>query len=195
MIGIEKISNKPIWSYIKAQKCLREGDADALIVCKNNSSFGFCSEYFPNDIKNKCFIVDADTKREGTYKLIPIHSYRRLSDLQFMISPKCNLNCKLCSHFSPLAYGCTNYDFEMFYNDILRIKKFVDVIDSIDLWGEKLCCAKIYIDISIRSEKSSEQFYTYRNKWTSPKEHRQFFNTSNERDTLNILYQFISCFG
>ena len=72
-----------------------------LIVCKNNSSFAFCSEFFPNDIKNKCFIVDADTKRGGIFKLVPIHSYRRLSDLQFMISPKCNLNCKPCSHFSP----------------------------------------------------------------------------------------------
>ena len=145
MIGIEKISNKPIWSYIKAHKCLREGDVDALIVCKNNSSFAFCSEFFPNDIKNKCFIVDADTKRGGIFKLVPIHSYRRLSDLQFMISPKCNLNCKLCSHFSPLAYGCTNYDFEIFNNDILRIKKFVDVIDSIDLWGgETLLCPDLY---------------------------------------------------
>lgn len=144
-IGIDKISNKKVCSYIKAQKCIKDGDVDAMIISKNKASFCFCSEFFSADTKDKCLIFDGNMDDQGKYKLTPIHSYRRLSDLQFMISPACNLNCKLCSHFSPLVEDVSYYDFEKFTNDLLRMKTFVDEIDSIDLWGgETLLCQDLY---------------------------------------------------
>jgi MoaA/NifB/PqqE/SkfB family radical SAM enzyme len=50
------------------------------------------------------------------------------------ISDQCNLSCKSCSHFSPLACG-NNLDPAEYENDIVRIKELTDDISTIALLG------------------------------------------------------------
>lgn len=54
--------------------------------------------------------------------------------IELHISDKCNLNCKGCSHFSPL-YDDLNADFESKMNDIRALKKMFDNIFRIDILG------------------------------------------------------------
>ena len=57
-----------------------------------------------------------------------------LYHIEFEVSHHCNLNCKGCTHFSPLSekkFG----DFEGFVKDLARIRQMVDHIGHIQLLG------------------------------------------------------------
>ncbi len=142
-IGEDEISKKKICSYVKAQDLLRKGIIDELLICDDSCSFAFAVNFFDADIKGKCTIL---RKTANALNFIKINAYRRLPNLQFLITPMCNLNCKLCSHFSPLVKNEEFYQYDKFEKDLNRLKLYIDRIDNLDLWGARHCFVKIFIN-------------------------------------------------
>lgn len=58
-----------------------------------------------------------------------------INTIQFDITDKCNLNCALCSHFSPLVKEENRYSVEQFAKDAYRLQELTEYIDCIGLWG------------------------------------------------------------
>lgn len=54
--------------------------------------------------------------------------------IEFSAALHCNMNCRSCTHFSPLSEK-RFYDFRMFYNDIQRLRQLVARIDIIRIMG------------------------------------------------------------
>lgn len=65
----------------------------------------------------------------------PMNMGGRVNLIQFDITDKCNLNCALCSHFSPLVKKENRYSTEQFVNDVWRLKELTEHIENIGLWG------------------------------------------------------------
>lgn len=58
-----------------------------------------------------------------------------LKYLEVAVTEICNLNCKACSHFSPLAEPEDQLTFAEFQADMKRIHEFFPIIDTIRLLG------------------------------------------------------------
>lgn len=65
----------------------------------------------------------------------PMNSGGRINLIQFDITDKCNLNCALCSHFSPLVKEENGYSVEQFEKDAQRLRDLTEYIENIGLWG------------------------------------------------------------
>lgn len=79
------------------------------------------------------------TKREALDRVIecfsPMNMGGRINLIQFDITDKCNLNCALCSHFSPLVKNENRYSIKQFISDVGRLQELTEHIESIGLWG------------------------------------------------------------
>lgn len=63
----------------------------------------------------------------------PMNSGGRINLIQFDITDKCNLNCVLCSLFSPLVKEENGYSVEQFEKDAQRLRDLTEYIDCIGL--------------------------------------------------------------
>jgi organic radical activating enzyme len=61
--------------------------------------------------------------------------YKTIFTLQLFLINKCNLNCKNCSHFSPLVKKSEYYNPKDIENDLKRLSKLGLYINEIDLIG------------------------------------------------------------
>lgn len=143
-IGLDSVSQKEIISYVQAQDRVRATSSLYILACVDGYGFSRVSDLFDFDIRiNGLYIFDNKDSDECG-KHIRFTEYSRLGNVQFLISPSCNLNCKFCSHFSPLAKN-EFYEFERFKDDLIRLKQLVEKIDHLDLWGgESLLCQDLY---------------------------------------------------
>lgn len=145
-IGIDEVSNKKVISFVQAQNMVREGKVSYILACVEGFGFSLVSDIFDYDIRSTgLYIYDSknDTDYEG--KHVKFTDYRRLGTVQFLISPACNLNCKLCSHFSPLVQNREYYEYDRFEADLIHLSALVDRIDNLGLWGgETLLCPDLY---------------------------------------------------
>lgn len=66
---------------------------------------------------------------------IPYEDREELMNLQYMVSFHCNLNCKGCSHFSPLIDKPIMANVDMVRRDIKRFKEIIKNIWRISLLG------------------------------------------------------------
>ena len=60
-----------------------------------------------------------------------------MTELQYLethVVDQCNLNCRGCSHFSPIAKK-NNYSFDEFENDIIRLSELIDGVKTFRLLG------------------------------------------------------------
>ncbi len=64
-----------------------------------------------------------------------MNSGGRINLIQFDITDKCNLNCALCSHFSPLVKEENKYSVQQFAKDVCRLQELTEHIENIGLWG------------------------------------------------------------
>ncbi len=90
--------------------------------------------------------------------------------VELHISDKCNLNCKGCSHFSPL-YSDLNASFDKKMNDVRSLKKLFDNIFRIDiLGGEPLLNPELkqYVE-ALRTELPETFIQIYTNGLLVPK--------------------------
>lgn len=58
-----------------------------------------------------------------------------LSYLEFHVADHCNLNCKYCTHYSPLVKEPVFTDFEKFSKDLLQFKKLINDVGVIRILG------------------------------------------------------------
>ena len=141
-------------SLYRAQKLLREkkiagilGIADKMgfnvVTRRNVDEDILCGDsYFivPKKIFLKGHLNEKDIKDIFTL-------YRntfRTGTFQFLITQKCNLNCKACSHFAALVKEDAFYDYQQYLLDLKRMSELADDVDEIGLWGgEPLLCADL----------------------------------------------------
>lgn len=67
--------------------------------------------------------------------ITPILSDPYLSYLEFHVADHCNLNCKYCTHYSPLVTDPVFSDYESFASDLQQLKKFIPDIGIIRILG------------------------------------------------------------
>lgn len=70
----------------------------------------------------------------GSVRIKEIQKITALPYLEIPLVEHCNLNCRGCSHFSPLAKE-TVYDLDEFKKDILQFKGMIDTISLIRILG------------------------------------------------------------
>ena len=150
-IGEDAITGKKIISLHKAESMLREKEIDGIIAVAFAMPFNVVTRrYISPDILNgdSYYVVPKGIMRSfaGTSKEVQsiFTLYRdtyQTGSVQFLITQKCNLNCKLCSHFAPLVRNCDFYDLEQFKKDIRKVAELFNDVDEIGLWGgETLLC-------------------------------------------------------
>lgn len=66
---------------------------------------------------------------------VPYDDREEIMELQYMVAFHCNLNCKGCSHFSPLVKEPLYASADMVRRDLLRLKKLVKNIWRICMLG------------------------------------------------------------
>lgn len=67
--------------------------------------------------------------------ITPILSDPYLSYLEFHVADHCNLNCKYCTHYSPLVPGPVFTDYERFSSDLRQLKHYIPDIGIIRILG------------------------------------------------------------
>lgn len=67
--------------------------------------------------------------------ITPILSDPYLSYLEFHVADHCNLNCKYCTHYSPLVAKPVFQDYESFAADLRQLKKYIRDIGIIRILG------------------------------------------------------------
>ena len=67
--------------------------------------------------------------------ITPTLSDPYLSYLEFHVADHCNLNCKYCTHYSPLVQKPVFADFERFSSDLRQLKKHIPDIGIIRILG------------------------------------------------------------
>lgn len=67
--------------------------------------------------------------------LTPIMLDPYLSYLEFHVADHCNLNCKYCTHYSPLVQEPVFTDYEQFSKDLAQLRKYIVDIGVIRILG------------------------------------------------------------
>lgn len=67
--------------------------------------------------------------------ITPILSDPYLSYLEFHVADHCNLNCKYCTHYSPLVPEPVFTDYERFSSDLRQLKRYIPDIGIIRILG------------------------------------------------------------
>lgn len=90
-----------------------------------------------NDIYEGIRLSDqVRTNPEAVASLItPTLSDPYLSYLEFHVADHCNLNCKYCTHYSPLVTEPVFSDYEQFASDLRQLKKYIPDIGIIRILG------------------------------------------------------------
>lgn len=156
---------------------LKELDVAQIMLLQNQISGILCVDkvLLSNFEKNlrvekyqeRCFEVPYyffDLSKEAAAERViecfsPMNMGGLVNTIQFDITDKCNLNCALCSHFSPLVKEENRYSIEQFTKDARRLKELTEHIGCIGLWGgEALLHPQLdkIIDISREIFKDSE---------------------------------------
>ncbi len=81
-------------------------------------------------IRSKGKLMERDLDRW----LCSCSDWSALPYIEFSVALHCNMNCRSCTHFSPLSEK-RFYDFEMFHKDIQRLRQLVSRIDTIRIMG------------------------------------------------------------
>lgn len=67
--------------------------------------------------------------------ITPMLNDSYLSYLEYHVADHCNLNCKYCTHYSPLVKGDVFTDINSLEKDLLQLKKYIDDIGIIRILG------------------------------------------------------------
>lgn len=166
-IGKDYISDTPIISLYKAENELLAGRIEGIVAITDEFHFGFVTRknvrqdvlesgrFFICRERSLSQFIEKQWDFDIRQVLIPYEKSYRLTALQFMITAKCNLNCKLCSHFADLVEKDEIYTYDEFSADIEKTAELFDSVDYLDLWGgEALLCK----DLTKRLYKSHDMF-------------------------------------
>lgn len=126
-----------------AQIMLLQGYISGILLTDSVGTGNFEKNLKLENYLNRCFEVPYYfyklSKTEAMERVMecfsPMNMGGRVGVIQFDITDKCNLNCALCSHFSPLVKEENRYSVEQFTKDAWRLRELTEHIDCIDLWG------------------------------------------------------------
>lgn len=90
-----------------------------------------------NDIYNGMRLPEhiRETKFDLGRLVTPMLQDSYLSYLEFHVADHCNLNCKYCTHYSPLVDGEVFTDFESWKKDIMQLKRYIEDIGVVRILG------------------------------------------------------------
>ena len=137
------VSGKKIFSVSEVETMMFNHEIDRIIEVADGAELIFKSyKAFKSDIvlSDKFFLSRKEAARNPHFSpdvsdlFTRYTEGHRLGVVQFLLSPGCNLNCRLCSHFAALVPNGEFYSFGQFQSDIERLKHLIDV-ECIDLWG------------------------------------------------------------
>lgn len=98
-------------------------------------------------------IQDAVSKKTVVDGLCSYLDWSVLPYLEFSVALHCNMNCRSCTHFSPLSKE-RFYDFDSFKRDITRLRELVRQINIIRIMGgEPLLNPRLADFVSLTREK------------------------------------------
>lgn len=149
-LGKDDVTGNDVISVYRAEKLLRQNELDGIIVVADTYRLRLLFDILDTDIfhSGKLFICKPmSTWKECTNEKLYCEylSSGRMQMVQILVSPGCNLNCKLCSHFAPLVKEGEFYEFERFSKDVEQLHKLADKIEHIDIWGgEALLCPELH---------------------------------------------------
>lgn len=82
----------------------------------------------------EAYVNNNFTDREGSF-LIPINRFPYMDTILVSVCDHCNLNCKGCSHFSPLVDDEVFLDYEQYCKDLRQIQSIVKHTNRINFLG------------------------------------------------------------
>lgn len=126
-----------------AQIMLLQGYISGILFADRTGSTMFEKNLRLENNLDKCFEVPhyfySFSESESMERIIecfsPMNMGGRINTIQFDITDRCNLNCALCSHFSPLVKEENKYSVKQFEKDVWRLRELTECIEDIALWG------------------------------------------------------------
>lgn len=94
---------------------------------------GYCVKYIPNYYS--LYHIDYSINAEFIENECEMLSELDIDYIEMHVQDDCNLNCKCCSHFSPLFKTDSSVDFQTFCNDIARLKEINKRVIMLRLLG------------------------------------------------------------
>ena len=90
-----------------------------------------------NDIYNGMRLSEQMRERgfDVSALLTPMLQDSYLPYLEYHVADHCNLNCKYCTHYSPLVPNAVFTDFEQWKMDLMQLKQYIDDIGVIRILG------------------------------------------------------------
>lgn len=79
--------------------------------------------------------------------------WHALPYVEFSVALHCNMNCRSCTHFSPLSKKHF-YDFDIFQKDIQRLRQLIDRIDTIRIMGGEPLLNPQLVDYIVLTRKA-----------------------------------------
>lgn len=131
-------------NFNEAQKLLLKGEIDGIIIADAYCVTGYEKALWLTEKLERIFEVsyalfrinEKDiTEAQILEIFLPVLQSGRIGEVQFNLTDKCNLNCDLCSHFSPLVKQAETYTVEQFVKDAKRINALTEHVDVVGLWG------------------------------------------------------------
>lgn len=163
---VEAKENDNEIDYNKAAEMYQNGEINAFVIPK---------EYYiqyneiiqnlvrrqvnVNDIYNGMRLIErihellANDTSAVNNLIAPMLQDSYLSYLEFHVADHCNLNCKFCTHFSPLVKEPVFTDYNSWANDISKLKEYINDIGVIRiLGGEPLLNSRLsdYVELTRR---------------------------------------------
>lgn len=105
---------------------------NTVAICRLLKDKGFEKLYWFYDMKQK-LLERKDFLVEECFKMVHVDE-NLLVHGEFHISDKCNLNCRGCTHFSPL-FDTIGMDFESRIKDLREVKRIFSNVFRLDILG------------------------------------------------------------
>lgn len=129
--------------WLRRRLCQPQGYISGILFADSCGTTSFEKNLKIEKSLDKCFEAPhyffEFAREEAEKKIVecfsPMNSGGRINLIQFDITDKCNLNCALCSHFSPLVKEENKYSVQQFAKDVCRPQELTEHIENIGLWG------------------------------------------------------------
>ena len=130
----------PVWSIYKGAEMYKGHEIDKVILSYDIAAglMGkMVSEMISLGINKEDvliikpeFFISYDEKEICSYA-----EFKKIPYLEFHVADHCNLNCKGCSHFSPMVKGEKFAEYSVVEKDLMQLKTIVNYIDAIHILG------------------------------------------------------------
>ena len=130
----------PVYSIYEAVEMYKQSIVSTLVINGNISLDGVKSDVralksYGVQMNDILVALPEFIEHGGTENLVSFREYHRLPYMEYHVADHCNLNCRGCVHFSPLAGKDKFPVYEHMEKDLRQLKKIVSYIDKIRILG------------------------------------------------------------